>query len=440
MGLSRIEALVAAKGAAAVAAEIEAFPKKEREAFQYHWEWWARPEQLPPPGDWRTWYIQTGRGWGKTRTAAEWVKRMAEAHPGCRIALVGRTAADVRDVMIEGESGLLACYPEAQRPSYEPSKRRVTFKNGSVATAYGAKEPGLLRGPQHHFGWADELAAWFREAPNTAKEAWDNLKLGMRLGKHPRIVVTTTPKPLPLLKEIRDAGKTVVTRGSTLDNRSNLAPSFFEEIIETYRNTHLWDQEVLGKYRDDDPNALWNRLRDIEPYRANKPPELTSIAVGVDPQGTKKDENHTTHTGIVVVGIAEDDEIYVLDDSSIRGKPNEWGRAVVAAYHRLQAEMVVAEVNQGGDMVVHVIRTVDEFVPVETVRASRGKRTRAEPVSALAQQGKIHHVGTFPDLEDELCSWVPGEGESPDRLDALVWAVTYLMVGGGGSPNVWHLG
>ena len=331
--------------------------------------------------------------------------------------------------MIEGESGLLAIYPRQQRPRYEPSKRRITFHNGAVATAFSADEPDRLRGPNHDLAWADELASW------RYPEAWDMLQLGLRIGKQPRTVVTTTPKPLPLIRRLlgTEDGSVHMTTGSTYDNAANLAQSFVDEITTRYEGTRLGRQELHAEVLDDVQGALWSRDL-LEEHRVTKEPNLTRIVVAIDPAAGSKNEN--AETGIVVVGLGDEGHGYVLDDVSLRGTPNDWGRAAVAAYHRHKADLIVAEANHGGDMVSHTLRTVDTNAPIKMVHASRGKRTRAEPISALYEQGRIHHLGFHAELEDQLCSWVPDQSASPDRLDALVWGLTEILLGNNQPPAV----
>ena len=399
------------------------------EALLHDWSLKRRPSQATPQGDWRVWLILAGRGWGKTRTGAEFIREQIDKEQATHVALVGPTAADVRDTMIEGESGLLAIYPRQQRPRYEPSKRRITFHNGAVATAFSADEPDRLRGPNHDLAWADELASW------RYPEAWDMLQLGLRIGKQPRTVVTTTPKPLPLIRRLLETedGSVHMTTGSTYDNAANLAQSFVDEITTRYEGTRLGRQELHAEVLDDVQGALWNRDL-LEEHRVTKEPNLTRIVVAIDPAAGSKNDN--AETGIVVVGLGDEGHGYVLDDVSLRGTPNDWGRAAVAAYHRHKADLIVAEANQGGDMVSHTLRTVDANAPIKMVHASRGKRTRAEPISALYEQGRIHHHGFHGELEDQLCSWVPDQSASPDRLDALVWGLTEILLGNTQPPAV----
>ena len=387
------------------------------------WEIHRRPAQATPISDWRVWLILAGRGWGKTRTGAEFIREQVNLGAASHIALVGPTAADVRDTMIEGESGLLGIFPRDERPRYEPSKRRVTFHNGAMASAFSADEPDRLRGPNHDLAWVDELAAW------RYPEAWDMLMFGLRIGGNPRAVVTTTPKPIPLIRRLLaiEDGTVVLTRGSTFDNKANLAASFLTEITSRYEGTRLGRQELYAEILDDVDGALWDRGT-LEEHRVSMTPELERVVVAIDPAAGSKAEN--AETGIVVAGLGADGHGYVLDDRSIRGTPNDWGTSAIAAYHANKADRIVAEANQGGDMVLHTLRTVDANAPVKMVHASRGKRTRAEPVAALYEQGRIHHLGFHGLLEDQLCSWVPDHSDSPDRLDALVWAITELMISG----------
>jgi len=360
-----------------------------------------------------------GRGWGKTRVGAEWVREQVNAGRN-RGALVGPTAGDVRDVMIEGESGLLSVFPKHQRPVYEPSKRRVTFHTGAIATCYTADEPERLRGPQHEYGWADELCAW-----RYMKDAWDQLKFGMRLGDDPRIVVTTTPKPKALLKKLLAASTTHVTRGSTYDNAANLADTFLEDILDEYEGTTLGRQELHAEILEENPNALWERSL-IARQRVAAVPEgvdLERIVVAVDPAVTATGDE----TGIVVVAKGSDGFGYVLDDRSVRAKASVWAARAVTAYEDHDADRVIGEVNNGGDLVEEVIRQQNVDVSYSAVRASRGKKSRAEPIAALYEQGRIFHVGTFDELEDQMVNWTPEDDESPDRMDALVWGLAALF-------------
>ena len=405
-------------------ARIDGFDTGEQRSLANAWEeLWARPSQLPPPGDWRVWLLLAGRGFGKTRSGAEFVRARVETGLAARIALVGPTAADVRDVMIEGDSGLLAVASHNERPLYEPSKRRLTWPNGAVALAFSADEPERLRGPQHDLAWCDELASWRYAA------AWDNLLLGLRLGADPRAVVTTTPKPNRLVRDVLASPGTVVTRGTTFDNADNLAPAFLDSIVRRYAGTRLGRQELEAELLDDVPGALWSRDA-IEAARVAAAPDLSRIVVAIDPAASAGEG--ADETGIVVAGLAHDGQVYVLDDRSGRMSPRAWALKAVAAYKSFAADRIVAEVNNGGDMVEATLRSVESDAPFRALRASRGKAIRAEPVAALYEQGRVHHVGCFAALEDQLCGFTAdfdraASGTSPDRLDALVWAVTDLM-------------
>ncbi|WP_411902564.1 DNA-packaging protein [Methylorubrum thiocyanatum] len=402
----------------------------------------ARHDQLPPPGDWTTWAVIGGRGSGKTRTGAEWVRGLAHGDPVFtaeavgRIALVGETFADVRDVMIEGPSGLLAL-PRlgGVPPVWQPSRRRVMFGNGAVALAFSAEEPDSLRGPQFGAAWSDEVAKW-REA----EAAYDMIQFGLRLGAHPRGLVTTTPRPVPLIRRLLADPRTVVTRSRTADNAQNLAPRFLEEVVGRYAGTRIGRQELDGELIEDRPDALWTR-DGIERARIHAAPPLQRIAVAVDPPASSR--AGADACGIVAAGIAADGTAYVLADATLeRAAPAAWAQGALALYHRLKADVLVAEVNQGGEMVVAVLAEADPSVPVVTVRATRGKLLRAEPVSLLYAQGRVRHVGPLPALEDEMCAFGPGGlpgGGSPDRLDALVWALTHLMLVPNAEPRIRRL-
>ena len=377
------------------------------------WRDIARPQQLAPDGDWTAWLYVGGRGAGKTRAGAEWVHEQVQKGAR-RIALIGPTAGDVRDVMVEGESGILNCGPV--RPTYEPSKRRVTWPNGAIATTFSADEPDRLRGPQHDAAWADEIAAW------RYPQAWDMMMLGLRLGEDPRVVATTTPKPVKLVRDLLQTA--AVTRSTTYDNLDNLAPTFREQILSRYEGTRLGRQELMAELLEDVPGALWNREL-IERSRGEAPPDLARIVVAIDPAVTSGEQSDAT--GIIVVGTIQNVG-YVLEDLSGRFPPEQWARIAVDAYRRWNADRIVAEANNGGDLVASVLRAVDPNIPVRLVRASRGKRARAEPVSALYEQGRVIHTTALPELEDELCVWTPDATESPDRLDAMVWGLTDLML------------
>lgn len=382
------------------------------------WRFSARPEQLAPKSKWRTWLILAGRGWGKTRTGAEFIIDEVRQGRARRVALVGRTAADCRDVMIEGQSSILACSPDDFRPEYEPSKRRLTWPNGAIATTYSSQKSEQLRGPQHDLAWCDEIATF-----ENNWDAWDQLQFGMRLGQNPRTVVTTTPRPLVRLKRLADADDTFVTRGRTGDNEHNLAASFIAAIHDRYAGTTLGRQELEGELLSELPGALFAR-RDIEENRAKEKPTMHRIVVAIDPATTSKEGSD--ESGIVVAGVFNRD-FYVLADLSFKGTPEKVCRRAIEAYRDFKADRIVVESNQGGDTWRTIIEGIDPTVAIKSVHASRGKQARAEPVGARYEQARVHHCGVFERLEDQLCNYVPAlTKESPDRLDALVWAITEL--------------
>jgi phage terminase large subunit-like protein len=401
--------------------------------IKYTWAAWARDKQLwqlEAPWAWSTWAHLAGRGFGKTRTGAEWTIESAMADPEGHIALVGRTVADVRDVMVGGKSGILACSPPWFRPEYKPSKRRVTWPNGCIATTYSAEKPDQLRGPQHTRAWCDERAAWQYD------DAWDQLQFGLRLGQSPQAIVTTTPRATKAIKALVADPTTHVTRGNMYENAANLAKKFLREVERKYAGTRLGRQEIEGAILDDNPGALWKRETMLEAFRVTEHPDLKRIVVAVDPAVKGPSEakvakgeldEKVAETGIIVAGLGLDGQGYILADYSLQGKPSEWADAVAAAYNLFKADAVVGEDNNGGDLVEVNVRTAKKNISYHAVHASRGKIIRAEPVSSLYQQGRVHHVGVFPDLEDQLCNWEPGM-RSPDRLDALVWALTELML------------
>lgn len=348
-----------------------------------------------------------------------------------RVALVAETSADARDVMVEGDSGILGVHPKDFRPLYEPSKRRLTWPNGAVASLYNATEPDQLRGPQQDLAWADELAKW-----QYARETWDQLQFGLRLGDHPRVAVTTTPRPIPLIREIMEDPKTVTVRGATRDNQANLAPTFMEQILARYEGTRLGRQELNAEILDDVPGALWTRQM-IEATRVREAPEMARVVVAIDPSGTDGKDDEGDDIGIVAAGRGVDGRGYVLGDYTCKLSPDGWARRAITAYHRHEADRIVAERNFGGAMVKAVVKSADGDVAYKEVTASRGKVARAEPVSALYEQGRVSHVGGLPALEDEMvlmtASGFLGEG-SPNRTDALVWALTEVMLGHVSAP------
>lgn len=396
------------------------------------WRFWARPKQLPPPGDWDTWVIRAGRGFGKTRSGAGWIHERAMQHPKRWMALIARNAADARDYMIEGPGGLLKNCPKSQLPHYEPSKRRVTWPNGSWATIYTDEEPDQLRGFSGDTAWLDEFAKY-----KHPEALWDNLNFGMRepSGDQPRRLITTTPRPLEVLKLIEADPRTRVVVGNSYENRANLDPKWFDKTLSKYKGTRLGRQEIEAEILSDVPGALWSRRQlDAERFDASRHgslPTFVRIIVAVDPSTTNNDNSN--EAGIIVVALAESGIAFVLDDWSEQGSPDQWARKAVAAYRRYMADAIVAESNQGGEMVRMTIQSVDANVPVKLVHASRGKYIRAEPVSALYEQGRVRHLGTLPTLEDQMISFTPAraadrsDGYSPDRVDALVWGLTELF-------------
>ncbi len=406
---------------------------RQLEELDHDWLFWARPNQLPPPGTWATWLVLAGRGFGKTRTGAEYIRSRVEgdtplgAPPGGarRIALIAETAADARDVLVEGDSGILACSPRWCRPLYEPSKRRLTWPNGVAATLFNAVEPDQLRGPQFDLAWGDEIAKW-----RYGQDTYDNLQFGLRLGERPKQVFTTTPRPIKLLREILAGPNTVITRGSSLDNGPNLAPTFLASVIGKYHGTRLGRQELDAEMLEDVAGALWTRAS-IDAARVKTAPDLARIVVAIDPATTSGED--ADETGIVVAGVDRAGHGYVLEDLSCREGPAEWARRAIAAYRRHHADRIIAEVNNGGEMVEATLRMVDGAVSFRAVHASRGKVVRAEPVAALYEQGRVRHVGSLSHLEDQMCAFATDfdprrAGFSPDRVDALVWAFTDLMV------------
>lgn len=411
---------------------LRSLSKEERDAIN----WWlvedARDKQIPPEGDWFCWLLRSGRGFGKTRTGAEFV--LHRARMGYRrIALIGQTKGDVRDTMVEaGDSSIMQVAPKGFRPIYEPSKRRLVFPSGALAFIYSGDEPDQLRGPQHDTAWVDELSKF-----KYPQETWDNLEFGLRIGEDPRVVVTTTPRPIKIIKELLADPGTVDTVGTSYENEENLSPSFKRRVLAKYEGTRLGRQELHGLLLEDVPGALWTRDV-LDHARATSFPDLFRIGVGVDPHATSGE------TGIIVAGIGYvGNEIhgYILEDATTGGKPDHWATAVVSAYHKFHADIIVGEVNNGGDMIENTIRNVEggKQVNYKTVRATRGKYTRAEPVSVLygnpdpksPKPARVHHVGYFPILEDQQCTYVPGE-ESPNNMDAAVWVLTELMLDGAG--------
>lgn len=406
---------------------INALSEEEAKALLYDWDWFGRPDQQLPHGTWVTWLILAGRGWGKTRTGAEAVRVWVQSYP--YVNLIGATLDDVRDVMIEGESGILAICPKHERPQYVG--RQLRWPNGAKSLIFTADEPERLRGKQHMKLWADELCAW------RYPESWEQAELGLRLGDNPQAVVTTTPKPTKELRKLVADPTTLVTKGVTDDNIGNLAQTYIDKIIAKYRGTRLGRQELNAEILSDNPGALWKRS-DIDRLRVAKAPAMKRITVNIDPSTTS---NKTSdEAGITVTGLGVDDHGYLLADESIRGTPTEWASVAVAAYHKWLADCIIGEANNGGDMIETVVRMVDKSVNYRKVHASRGKITRAEPISALYEQDKCHHVGFFPILEDQMCDYDPKTAKySPDRMDSAVWGFTELMTVATSEPGIRSL-
>lgn len=399
----------------------------------YDWRRWARPKQIAPEGDWLGWLQLGGRGGGKTRSGSEWVRENVENGTAKRIALIGETSADGKDVMVNGESGIISISPPWFKPEFTASssngRPKLTWPNGAIATLYDAREPDQLRGPQHDLAWLDELAKY-----RYAQSVFDNLLMGLRLGDNPRWLATTTPRPIMLIKAMMKDPTIVVTRYSSKDNLQNLAMAYRRNVIERYAGTRLGRQEIDAEILEDIPGALWSR-RNLDENRVSVQdvPPLLRLVVAIDPAITSGDS--ANETGIIVAGSDKNNHGYTLEDLSLRGSPDQWARRAVTAYRKYDADLIVAEANQGGEMVERVIRSIDPDVPISLVRATRGKYIRAEPISALYEQNRISHVGTLAELEDQMISFTPESaadrlpGESPDRVDALVWAYAELFGG-----------
>jgi phage terminase large subunit-like protein len=415
-------------------AALRSLTDQEVARLGYTWECWARDDQLAPQAtvsgaSWRTWLVLGGRGAGKTRTGAEWIRSRAVGAPysvqrAHRIALVGETIGQVRSIMIEGVSGLLSVHHAAERPSFEVSRNQLVWPNGAIAQVFAADDPDSLRGPQFDAAWCDELGKWRRP-----ERAWDNLQFALRLGPQPQCIVTTTPRPIELLKKIMDDPATVTDRSRTIDNTVNLSPAYLDEMQRRYAGTPIGRQELDGEIVEDRMNGLWQRHW-LAQARLSARPELKRIVVAVDPPVTST--AGADSCGIVIAGLGVDGRGYVIGDRTIQGRdPATWAHAAVAAYRDYQADRIVVETNQGGDLVVQVFKGIDANIPVKKVYASRGKFLRAEPISALYAEGRVAHVGEFPELERQMCDFAAdglANGKSPDRLDALVWALTELML------------
>lgn len=404
--------------------------------------WQVFPGLLAGQHPWRvrpTWLLLGGRGAGKTRAGAEWIRSLVARDPDAggegigRIALVGETFAAARDVMVEGPAGVLASYPRrCDRPVWSPSLRRLEWRSGAMAHVFSAEDPDSLRGPQFGAAWADEIAKW-----RYGEEVWTMLQFGLRLGTHPRQVVTTTPRPIPLIKRLLADPDVAVSRARTVDNAANLAPAFLEAVAARYAGTRLGRQELDGELVEDRPDALWTR-EVLDGRRVSTAPPLARVVVAVDPPASSS--KRADSCGIVAAGVDDGGCGFVLADETAQGlRPPEWAARAIALYRRLEADALVVETNQGGEMALSVLHEVDPTVPAVSVRATRGKYLRAEPVAVLYAQGRVRHVGTWPELEDELCDFGPGglsTGRSPDRLDALVWALTELMLNERPTPRV----
>src|SRR3954452_6125611 len=420
---------------------LERLNYRERDEVTSTWKIFSHAHQTPPAlapdgNPWHTWLMIGGRGAGKTRAGAEWVRAQAlglapfATEKASRIALVGETEHDVREVMIEGVSGLLAVHGWHERPVWQPSRKRLEWHDGQIAQVFSAEDPESLRGPQFCCAWSDEMAKW-----RYAKDAFDMLQFGLRIGAQPRQLITTTPRPTALIKQLIDDPSSVVTRAATRANANNLAPTFLQTVLGRYRDTRTGRQELEGELIEDRPDALWSRAL-LESCRVAQAPELQRLVIAVDPAAG----NRAAACGIVAAGITDSGMAYVLGDHSVSGlTPNGWAGKAIGLWHALRADALVAEVNQGGDMVESVIHQVDSGVPVIPVHATRGKWMRAEPVATLYEQGRVKHAGHFAELEDEMCDFAPtglSSGKSPDRLDALVWAIASLVFQARNGPRI----
>jgi phage terminase large subunit-like protein len=399
---------------------ISKYSDNELEAINWWMVQYARNNQIPPASDWVYWVIMAGRGFGKTRTGAEMVRFWAKDFKF--VNMIGATADDARDIMIEGESGILAICPKPERPVYRKSDRSLIWPSGCRSLIFTADEPDRLRGKQSEKLWADELCAW-----RYPTEAWDQAMLGLRLGTQPQAIITTTPRPIKQLKTLLNDPATFVTHGSTYDNRSNLAPIFYDAVIKRYEGTRLGRQELDAEVLEDIVGALW-AWNNIDNYRVEKQPELVRIVIPIDPAVTANPDSD--ETGIIPVGLGKDGHGYVLGDASGIYSPLTWAQKAIAQYETLLADAIIAEVNNGGDLVEANLRAAGFKGRVIQVHASRGKQTRAEPVAAFYEQGKVHHVGHFAGLESQMTTWVPADEISPDRVDSLVWGLTFLMTQG----------
>lgn len=400
---------------------VDGLSPDEYKILMYDWQFWARPEQLPPQELFTDeskfqWLYLAGRGAGKTRSMAEFVTDCVKNRGYRRISLIGATAPEVRTIIMEGESGLLNISHPDFMPVYEPSKKKVIWPNGAIANIFYGSEPELSRGAQSDLVWMDELCKW-----QYPQETVDNIMFGLRLGKKPLCCISTTPKPIKAIKDLLKDTSVCVTRGTTYDNKDNLANSFIKTIIGKYEGTRLGRQELNAEILEDNPGALWKRAW-IDRDRISTAPDMERIVVAIDPKAMSDADSEA---GIIVAGKGVDGFYYMLEDCSMNGGPLEWAQTAINAYERWRADRIVAEINNGGEMVESTLKNIKSTVPYKSVWASRGKVIRAEPISALSEQGKIKHVGVFANLEDQLCEWEQGM-KSPDRLDAYVWAFTFL--------------
>lgn len=436
------DALTGSGPGAALDTFIRGLSACEARFLLHDWQIWARDDQLPPEaaqggGPWTTWLLLGGRGSGKTRAGAEWVRGMAlgrspfASRPARHIALVADTLDDARAVMVEGISGLMGVHPLGECPRFHATKNELEWSNGARARLFSASDPDSLRGPQFDAAWCDELAKWPRP-----DRAWDMLQFGLRLGERPRQVVTTTPRPIPLIKRLLADPKTALTRAATSANAANLAPAFLDAVVGRYRGTRLGRQELDGELIEDRADSLWRRDA-IEGARVQSPPPLSRIVVAVDPPVTSGERADAC--GIIAAGCGADGRAYVLADASLQGaRPTVWAGAAARLYDSLEADCIVAEVNQGGELVADLLAQVAPHAAIRKMRAGRGKYARAEPVAALYERGLVAHAGSFSALEDEMCAFGPDglEAGSPDRVDALVWALSHLMLGASKPPRL----
>jgi phage terminase large subunit-like protein len=408
---------------------LSSLSSDEVQALPFEWRFWARPKQIAPAGDWRFWIVKAGRGFGKTRTGAEWVREKIESGKCRRIALVSDTAADVRDVMVEGPSGLINIAPPWNKPLYEPSKRRVTWPNGAVAICYAAEAPELLRGPEHDGAWADEFAKWknLRKRDAEGGTAWDNLLMGLRIGDNPQGLVTTTPRSIAELRSLLKRPGVVITGGSSYENRGNLSEQWFSDVILSYEGTRLGRQEIHAEILDDAEGALWQRGMFEKNRKSVDRSFLTRVVIAIDPATTKK--KRSDETGIVACGIGKDGHGYVLEDAGAQMSTDAWTAKAIHLYDKWGADRIVAETNNGGDLVEYALRTKRANVSYKSLTASRGSMVRAEPVAALYEQNRVHHGTNVSRLEDNMCNWEAATGEHcPDNVSAAVWGLTELML------------